>query len=103
MVRFGFVVAQWCFDSRRKFPRPILIQFADKQSKDTVMKNIKVLKENKSSIRVAQQLPEEMREKRKQLYNIQQKYAERNIDTRIKGDKLVFTKSNSVYRDKLGP
>ena len=91
------------FDSRRKFPRPILIQFADKQSKDTVMKNIKVLKENKSSVRVAQQLPEEMCEKRKQLYNIQQKYAERNIDTRIKGDKLVFTKSNSVYRDKLGP
>lgn len=60
------------FDSRRKFFRPILIQFADKQSKDTVMKNIKVLKENKSSVRVAQQLPEEMREKRKQLYNIQQ-------------------------------
>lgn len=60
------------FDSRKKFFRPILIQFADKQSKDTVMKNIKVLKENKSSVRVAQQLPEEMREKRKQLYNIQQ-------------------------------
>lgn len=60
------------FDSRRKFFRPILIQFADKQSKDTVMKNIKVLKENKSSVRVAQQLPEEMREKRNQLYNIQQ-------------------------------
>lgn len=91
------------FDSRRKFPRPISIQFAERQSKDAVMKNIKVLKENKSSVRVAQQLPEEMRERRKQLYNIQQKYAERNIDTRIKGDRLVFTQSNSVYRDKLGP
>ncbi|XP_052682876.1 uncharacterized protein LOC128163344 [Crassostrea angulata] len=44
-----------------------------------------------------------MREGRKQLYTIQQQYAERNIDTRIKEDKLVFTQSNSVYRDKLGP
>ncbi|XP_078320130.1 uncharacterized protein LOC111114097 [Crassostrea virginica] len=47
-------------------------------------------------------LPEEVREKKKQLYDIQQKYADRNIETRIKGDKLVFTHSNSVYRDKLG-
>lgn len=67
------------------------------------MKTIKVLKENKSSVCVAQQLPEEMCEGRKQLYTIQQKYAQRNIDTGIKGDKLVFTQSNSEYKDKLGP
>ncbi|XP_078320128.1 protein IMPACT-B-like [Crassostrea virginica] len=53
-------------------------------------------------MKVSQQLPEEVREKRKQLYDIQQKYADRNIETHIKGDKLVFTQSNSVYRDKLG-
>lgn len=41
------------------------------------MKTIKVRKENKSSVCVAQQVPEEMREGRKQLYTIQQKYAER--------------------------
>ena len=35
-------------------------------------------------------------------FYIQQKYSDRNIETRIKGDKLVFTQSNSVYRDKLG-
>ena len=40
--------------------------------------------------------------KRKQLYGIQQKYADWNIKTRIKGDKLVFTQSSSVYREKLG-
>ena len=40
--------------------------------------------------------------KRKQLYDIEQKHADRNIEIRIKGDKLVFTQSNSVYRDKLG-
>lgn len=39
------------------------------------MKTIKVLKKTKSSVCVAQQLPEEMREGRKQLYTIQQKYA----------------------------
>ena len=91
------------FDSRNlTFPRPIFIQFKDKHYKDTVMKHVKVLRDNKSNIRVSQQLPEEVREKRKQLYDIQQKYADRNIETRIKGDKLVFTQSNSVYRDKLG-
>ena len=90
------------FDSRKKFPRPILVQFTDKHDKDTAMKHVKVLRDNKSNIRVSQQLPEEVREKRKQLYDIQQKYADRNIKTRIKGDKLVFTQSNSVYRDKLG-
>ena len=91
------------YDSRKKCPKPILIQITDKHDKDTdVMKHVKVLRDKKSSIRVSQQLPEEVREKRKQLLDIQQKCADRSIETRIKGDKLVFTQSNSVYRDKLG-
>nr|XP_022327930.1 uncharacterized protein LOC111127163 [Crassostrea virginica] len=91
------------FDSRNlTFPRPIFIQLKDKHYKDTVMKHVQVLRDNKSNIRVLQQLLEKVREKRKQLYDIQQKYADRNIKTRIKGDQLVFTRSNSVYRDKPG-
>ena len=27
---------------------------------------------------------------------------EKNIDTKMKGDKLIFTQSNSVYRNKIG-
>ena len=56
------------FDSRKKYPRPILIQFTDKHDKDTLMKHVKVLRDNKSNIRVSQQLPEEVRENRKQLF-----------------------------------
>lgn len=77
-------------DPDRKFPRSIFIQFADRQSKDTGIKNIKVLKENKSSVCVAQHIPEEMHKRRKQLCNMQNKNGERNTDTKIKGDKLVF-------------
>jgi hypothetical protein len=61
------------FDSCRKFPRPICVQFTDKAQKDVVISNIKVLKSKRSRIRVAKQLPEEMRKKRKQLFEIQKK------------------------------
>ena len=90
------------YDAHRRFPRPICVQFANKLQKDLVMKNIKVLKEKRSDIRIAQQQPEEIRGKRKQLYEVQRKYTERSIETKIKGDKLVFTQSNSVYREKVG-
>jgi hypothetical protein len=59
-------------------------------------------KQKKSDIRIAQQQPEEIREKRKQLYEVQRKHAEHNIETKIKGDKLVFAQNNSVYREKVG-
>ncbi|XP_061185252.1 protein IMPACT homolog [Saccostrea echinata] len=90
------------YDAQRKFPRPICVQFADKAQKDLVMKHIKVLKEKKSDIRIAQPQPEDIRERRKQLYEVQRKYAERNIETKMKGDKLIFTQSNSIYREKVG-
>ncbi|XP_055999688.1 uncharacterized protein LOC130047930 [Ostrea edulis] len=90
------------YHPRRKFPRPNCVQFTDKSQKEVVMNSVKVLKSKRSAIRVAQQLPEEMREKRKQLFEIQKKYSERQIETKVKGDKLVFTQSNSVYRDKVG-
>ncbi|XP_062601518.1 uncharacterized protein LOC134263220 [Saccostrea cucullata] len=38
----------------------------------------------------------------KQLYEVQRKYAERNIETKMKGDRLIFTQSNSIYREKVG-
>nr|XP_034322644.1 protein IMPACT homolog [Crassostrea gigas] len=89
-------------DARRKFPRPVCIQFADKIYKDMMMWKIPVLRSKKSPIRIASHQPEELREKRRKLFDIQQKYAAKNVDTKIKGDKLVFTKSGNIYRDKLG-
>lgn len=51
---------------------------------------------------MAVQQPEEIREKRKRLYDIQKKFSAKNVETKLKGDKLIFTKSGNVYRDKTG-
>lgn len=74
------------FDSQRKFPRSIITQLAGRQEK---IKNekLKSLKEYKSTVGVENQLPEEMGERGKLLYNIQQKIAEKYIDTKINIDK----------------
>nr|XP_034331360.1 uncharacterized protein LOC105331972 [Crassostrea gigas] len=90
------------FDPRRKYPRPICVQFYDKTNKDLIMSRVKILKNKRSPIRIAQQQPDEIREKRKQLFQVQKQYADRDIETKIKGDKLIFTQSNSIYRDKVG-
>ena len=89
-------------DRNRKYPRPISVQFLNKASKDAVMSGIKTLKEKKSPIRIANHQPEEIRERRKKLFEIQKKYSEKNIATKLRGDKLVFTGSGNIYRDKMG-
>ncbi|XP_052693143.1 protein IMPACT homolog [Crassostrea angulata] len=90
------------YDRQRKFPRPICVQFANRAHKEIVMRHIKVLKDKKSPIRVSQHQPEELRERRKHLYKVQKQYAQRNIETTLKGTKLIFTKSKLVYKDKIG-
>lgn len=37
------------------------------------------------------------------MQKLQQKYTDRNIETKLKGDKLIFTKSGNIYRGKVGP
>ena len=65
------------------------------------MKRIPKLKAKNVPIRISNQYPEEMREKRKRLYDLQNTYKEKNIPTTIKGDKLIFNNNGSVYRDKI--
>ena len=89
-------------DKNRKYPRPVCVQFANKINKDTVMSKIKTLKHKKSPIRVASHQPEQIRETRKKLFEIQKKYKTKKIDTKLKGNKLVFTGSGSVYKEKIG-
>ncbi|XP_062598968.1 uncharacterized protein LOC134260423, partial [Saccostrea cucullata] len=90
------------YDKHRKYPRPVCVQFVNKLHKDIVMRHIKILKDKKSPIRVSQHQPEEVREKRKHLYDVQKKYADRNIETVLKGQKLIFTQSKTVYRENIG-
>lgn len=88
---------------QRKFPRPICVQFSSKVHKDMVMRRVHILKQKRSFLRMSNQLPEETREKRKQMQELQQKYTDRNIETKLNGDKLIFTKRGNIYRDKVGP
>lgn len=39
--------------------------------------------------------------KEKNRLEVQKSYADTNIETRLKGDKLLFTKSGNVYSDKM--
>lgn len=54
------------FDPRRIYPRPVCVRFYDKSHKDLVMSRVKILKNKRSPIRIAQQQADEIREKRKQ-------------------------------------
>ena len=70
-------------NSRRKFPRPVFVQFANKMFKDIVMSQVSVLKEKKTKIRIASHQPEEVRENGKSCtrYNrtIQQRILQRKL------------------------
>ena len=72
-------------DSRRKFPRPLCVQFANKIHKDIVMSQVSVLKEKKSKLRIASHQPEEVKKNRKKLYEIQQNYSAKNIEKKNNG------------------
>nr|XP_034322655.1 uncharacterized protein LOC105334972 [Crassostrea gigas] len=86
----------------KKHPRSVCVQFNSKNDKDLIISRIKVLKDKWSPIRISSHQPEELREQRKKLLEVQKSYAEKNIETQLKGDKFVFTKSGNAYRDKMG-
>ncbi|XP_048727016.2 protein IMPACT-B-like [Ostrea edulis] len=65
------------------------------------MKKIPKLKPKGVPIRISNHYPEEMREKRKRLYDLQNSYKEKNISTTIKADKLVSNNNGSVYCEKI--
>lgn len=69
--------------------------------KKKIKTRIPKLKEKQSPVRISNHFPEEMRERRKRLYDLQHSYNERQITTVIKGDTLVFPSNGSVYREKV--
>lgn len=83
--------------------KPIVCRFLRQKDKSHILKSMRERFPNagKNDIRVASQLPEEVREKRRTLYEMQKKYKENNTETKIIKDKLVFTGSGTVYRPKL--
>lgn len=69
--------------------------------KKKIKTRIPKLKEKHSPVRISNHFPEEMRERRKRLYDLQNSYNERQITTVIKGDKFLFPSNGSVYREKV--
>lgn len=65
----------------RKHPRPVCVQLNSKNDKDLIMGRIKVLKDKRSPIRISSHQPEELREQRKRLFEVQKSYAHKNIET----------------------
>lgn len=63
------------------------------------MQAVYKLKEKKSPIRISQQLPEAKREHRIRLYEVQSAYAQKNIASVIKRDRLIFS-NGTAYPDK---
>lgn len=56
-----------------------------------IMSRILMLKDKRSSIGILSNQPEEVREQRKKLLEVQKSYADKNIETRLEGDKLKST------------
>lgn len=52
---------------------------------------------------MSNQLPEDTRKKRKHLQELLQKYTDGNIETKLKGDKLIFTQTGNISWDNVGP
>ena len=75
---------------RNEISKTSMHQISNKIYKDMAMNRVSCLKKKQSPFRFALQQPEEIREQKKQLYEIPKKYSEKNIYTKVKGDKALF-------------
>ena len=87
-------------------PRVIIAHVVNPDSKDKLLSHVyslnrDALKCEGNTIRITNQSPEEVRDQRQKLYHIKQQYAEKSVDCKIKNDKLVFSDSKAVYKDKV--
>ena len=80
-------------------PRPVVAHFHDYADREDILTKAR---ENRDdiNIRVSAQYPDGVREKRKHLYRVQKRYSDENIQTKMKGDNLIFN-NGSVYREKV--
>lgn len=50
---------------------------------------------------VSEQFPAALVEERKHLFELQRKYTSQNVETRVRGNKLVFKNNGNVFREKV--
>ena len=84
------------FDNR---PRPVVAHFHDYADRENILTQARE-KRDDINIRVSAQYPDGVREKRKHLYQVQKRYSDENVQTKLKGDTLIFN-NGSVYREKV--
>ena len=88
-----------------EIPRPIVVKFHDYNDRELVINTArKIGKENKEALKgiyFSPQFPDDMRENRKRLVQIQKEYKDKNVETQIKGNNLFFNKSGTKYVEKV--
>ena len=86
-------------------PRPIVVKFHDYTDREYVINWAKTLnrqnKETLSGIYINPQFPDDMRECRKRLIQVQKDYKEKEVETHIKGNSLIFNRSGAKYAEKV--
>ncbi|KAJ8299977.1 hypothetical protein KUTeg_021496 [Tegillarca granosa] len=82
------------------YPRVVIARLQE-CDRALVLSKARALKSNNSKIRINPQFPESVREKRKRLFEVQSQLNKQNIDTKVYGDKLVYKKSGTVFREKV--
>ena len=77
-------------------PRPIIVRFTKISTRDSVLKNIKYLREARSKVYVNEDLPAEIKDQRADLRAIMSHAKHLNIEAKTQGD--VLTLENRRYR-----
>ena len=72
-------------------PRPVVAHFHDYADRENIHGLTKVCENGDDiNIRVSAPYPDGVREKRKHLYQVQKQYYDENVQTKLKGDTLIF-------------
>ena len=85
-----------------KIPRIIVGKLEKYEMKEDLLQSQRQLRQQQQEtpFHVSPQYPSSLVENRKHLSELQKKYTEQKVETKIKGNKLVF-KNGNVYKDKV--
>ncbi|KAJ8305014.1 hypothetical protein KUTeg_018597 [Tegillarca granosa] len=84
-----------------KFPRAVIATLHEPGDRELILTKSEILRDKNLKIRINVQYPESIREKRKRLFDVQGQLNKQNIDTKVSGDKLIFKRSGTLFREKV--
>ena len=88
--------------SNAKNSRIIVACLADVSVKDSLFKAATAYSSaNNTAIKLTNQYPEELRDKRQRLFQVRDDYKKQDTGCHVRHDKLVFQNSKQVYREKV--